>query len=442
MPRSKLYLAHVFISAVFMFILAGALYLSRDFIRDAFLNPQNFFNIALSPDNLRMNIFFICLVIIVLLLSFVFYLFLTFNTRAELRTREATKSLLFSKEQFEWLYENAPVPYMMLDKDASIGKPNKSTLRFFEVVAEEIDNKNLFSYVAPEDREQAEKLFQYYKSNISMNRKELRMVTKSEGEKTVLLSIFRVKNPGDPKNVGLAMIFDVTEQKFLDKQKSEFVSLASHQLKTPLATAKWYTEMLASGDIGELSAKQKEYVNKLSEANKQMIDLVDTLLNVSRIEMGTLNIDKKPTNVEEISDSVLSELSVEIGRKKIRVDRQYNGNLKSVKTDPKLLRIAIQNLIGNAVKYTPKEGSISVIFEESLFGGEKIIVSDTGVGIPKNTQDKIFTKMFRADNVRRLEDVSGTGLGLYLVKSIMNSMGGDISFTSEENKGSVFTIKI
>jgi signal transduction histidine kinase len=268
------------------------------------------------------------------------------------------------------------------------------------------------------------------------------MITKSGSVKTVLLSVFAVKNPASSESTGLAMIFDITEQKLLDQQKTEFVSLASHQLRTPLATAKWYTEMLISGDIGEISPKQKEYLERLHMANEEMIDLVDVLLNVSRIEMGTLAIDKKLINVQELTESVLAELSMEIEKKEIHIEKKYNNNLQSVKTDSKLLRIIIQNLIGNAVKYTARGGSVSVVFEESLINGKKIIVSDTGIGIPKEDQDKIFTKLFRAENVRKLENVSGTGLGLYLVKSIVNSMGGDISFESEENKGSVFTIKL
>jgi two-component system sensor histidine kinase VicK len=315
-------------------------------------------------------------------------------------------------------------------------------LRFFEVSPEEIAGKNLFSFVYPEDKEEAEKLFQYYKSNISVNRKEIRMITKSEAVRTVLLSIFVMKNPVNSKNSGLAMLFDVTEEKLLDKQKSEFVSLASHQLRTPLATAKWYTEMLISGDIGEVSEKQKEYLEKLHIANEEMVDLVDVLLNVSRIEMGTLPIDKKQTNVEEITESILADFSVEIERKGIRVEKKYNDNLKNIKSDPKLLRIVIQNLISNAIKYTPSGGGVSIIFEESLIKGKKIIISDSGIGIPKNAQSMIFTKLFRADNARVLENVSGTGLGLYLVKSIIGSMGGDLSFVSEENKGSIFTINL
>jgi PAS domain S-box-containing protein len=442
MSQTKLYLKHLLSSFVFLFILIEIIFLSHDFIGNFFVNPQKYFGGSLSVTEMQSNILFVLIIVISVLISYIFYLLLTFNTRFELQVMDATKSLAMSKKQFEWLYENAPIPYILLDKNALINRPNKSTLRFFGVLPEEIESKNLFSYVYSEDNEEAEKLFQYYTSNISVSRKEIRMITKSGSVKTVLLSVFAVKNPASSESTGLAMIFDITEQKLLDQQKTEFVSLASHQLRTPLATAKWYTEMLISGDIGEISPKQKEYLERLHMANEEMIDLVDVLLNVSRIEMGTLAIDKKLINVQELTESVLAELSMEIEKKEIHIEKKYNNNLQSVKTDSKLLRIIIQNLIGNAVKYTARGGSVSVVFEESLINGKKIIVSDTGIGIPKEDQDKIFTKLFRAENVRKLENVSGTGLGLYLVKSIVNSMGGDISFESEENKGSVFTIKL
>lgn len=329
----------------------------------------------------------------------------------------------------------------MLNKNAKIHDPNKAALRFFGVFPEDIEDKNFFSYLSGENQDQAEQFFQYYKSNIPINRRDVDMITKSGEVRSVQLSVFGIGSPSSLSHTGLAMIFDVTEQKLLDKAKTEFVSLASHQLRTPLATAKWVTEMLTSKDIGELSPKQKEYIDKLHNANNEMINLVDVLLNVSRIEIGTLPVDIKPTNVQELSESILEELSLMINKKNLKIDRQYNGLLQNIESDPKLLRIVIQNLILNSVKYTPENGSISIIFEES--GREKrITVSDNGLGIPEAQQDRIFSKLFRADNVRGIQDSQGTGLGLYLVKSMVRLIDGSISFVSEENVGSSFTITL
>jgi two-component system sensor histidine kinase VicK len=333
------------------------------------------------------------------------------------------------------------VPYVALDKEGKIREPNKAALRFFGTVAEEIQDKNIFSYVYEEDSEKAEKLFQYYKSNVPVNREEIRMVVKSGAVRWVLLSIFKIENYGHHGNTGLASIFDITEQKQLDKSKTEFVSLASHQLRTPVSTVKWYMEALLSGDLGELSEKQRDYMERIYEVNKNMIDLVDALLNISRIEVGSLKVDLKPVNVVELTESVLVELSSQIEEKNLNIVKQYGDNLKDIKSDPKLLRIVIQNLLSNAVKYTLPGGSVTIRFKDSFFE-KSIVISDSGVGIPQSEQEKIFTKMFRASNVRSLEGSQGTGLGLYLVKSMIKAIGGSIEFASEENKGSTFVIKI
>ncbi len=440
MSRTGLYLKHL--SAAFILLVAsvGILFLSRGLIEDILLHPEYYFDSYLSIEEIHFTVVFVSLIVIAVLVSYIFYLLLTFHTRFELEISGATKSAELITEQFKRLYDSAPVPYVMLNKNAEIYEPNKSALRFFGVVPEEVQGKNLFSYISGEDKEQAEKFFQYYKTGIPINRAEVQMITKSGAIKSVQISIFEIKNPGRFGSTGLAMIFDITEQKMIDKAKTEFVSLASHQLKTPLATTKWYTEMLNSPELGGLSDKQKEYIGRLNVANKEMIDLVDVLLNVSRIEMGSLSPEIKETNVEELSESILAELSILINQKKINIRREYNGHLQSIKSDPKLLRIVIQNLVSNAVKYTPNEGTVSIVLKES-FGSKQIIISDTGIGIPKEAQEHIFSKLFRAENARAGE-ASGNGLGLYLVKSMIGGLGGSIDFKSEEGKGSTFTITL
>lgn len=442
MQQTKLYTKHVSNSLFLLFILASILFLSSDLIREILVDPYQYFEISIPINELQFIIIFLCLVTIIVLASFIFYLLLTFHTRFELEIWSATKSLAQGREQFEKIYDNAPMPYIMLGKNAEIHNPNKAALRFFGVVLEEIEGKNFFSYLKEGYKDQAQIFSEYYKTGVAIDKKEVDLMAKSGEVKTVLLSVFEMKNlASSSRDIGLVMILDITEQKFLDKAKTEFLSLASHQLRTPLATTKWYTEMLSSSDLGELNPKQKEYVDKLNAVNKDMIDLTEVLLNVSRIEMGTLPIDKKSTNISELTESILSELSPQIEKKKIQINKKYNNFLQNINTDPRLLRIVIHNLISNAVKYTGDGGVISVTFEESK-KGKKIIVSDSGIGIPEAEQGRIFGKLFRAGNARNLGNTQSTGLGLYLVKSVIESMGGNISFVSEQNKGSTFTLTV
>jgi PAS domain S-box-containing protein len=441
MRKSLLLTEHLTISLTILAVFIGAVLLSFSLVQDVLTNPQKYFNAEFSAEQIQFFIVYVSLIVVSVLVSFIIYLLLTLHSRAELMVLNATRSLDMSRAQFVKLYDGAPVPYVTLNNKGEISNPNKAALRFFGVVSEEIEGKNLFSYQPKEDLDKAEKLLQYYKSKVPINREEIRMITKDGNIKWALLSVFEMEGFGSPERMGLATIFEITEQKRLDQAKTEFVSLASHQLRTPVSTVKWYTDMLLSGNLGELSPKQKDYVGIIYKVNEEMIDLIDTLLNVSRVEIGSIKAEFKPTNAIGLTESVLVELSSQIGQKGLNINKQYNNNLENIQSDPKLLRIVIQNLLSNAVKYTPDGGSITISFKDSL-GEKSIIVSDTGIGIPEGEQDKIFTKMFRANNVHALTGAQGTGLGLYLVKSIIEAMGGELSFASEENKGSTFIIKL
>ncbi len=427
--QGKLYSTHVLVSLIFLITLLGVLFASRNFILD----------ILLVDVQTNVKIILVLFIIVAVSLSFIFYLLLTFNSRFNLEIWNETKDLAFSKQQFKRLYESAPIPYVMLDGDGNMHEPNKAALRFFGSLTEDIENKNFFSFVSDDSKEKAGDLFAYFRSKVSINRKEVQMMIKDGTVRSVMISVFDMRGPGSYLSTGLAVIMDITEQKLIEKAKTEFLSLAAHQLKTPLATTKWYTDMLFSGDIGVLNDEQKKYMTVLHVANQNMVELVDVLLNISRIEMGSLAVEKVPTNVQDLLESIKNEFALQINLKKINLVVNYNGLFESIESDPKLFRIVIQNLVSNAIKYTPDGGTISINFEESS-NERRIVVSDTGFGIPIDQQDRIFSKLFRADNVKKLSSSQGTGLGLYLVKSIIVSMGGDIRFSSEENKGSIFTI--
>jgi signal transduction histidine kinase len=230
----------------------------------------------------------------------------------------------------------------------------------------------------------------------------------------------------------------LAKTKELDQAKTEFVALASHQLRTPLTAVSWYTEMLLKKDFGELNEKQSDYLGEIYAGNQGMIDLVDDLLNASRIDMGTLKVKPELVNLAEAMENVLSEFSSQISQKNISIEKKFSRNLPLVKIDPEHLGIVFQNILSNAVKYTPLKGKITI---EMRRQNSHILVkiADNGWGIPAAQQKKIFTKLFRADNVRK-KDTEGTGLGLYIARAIVKKSGGKIWFESKENKGTVFYI--
>lgn len=235
---------------------------------------------------------------------------------------------------------------------------------------------------------------------------------------------------------------DITKERKFDRAKTEFVSLASHQLRTPLSTIGWYAEMLLSGDAGEPNPEQKQYLDEIYRANRRMVELVNAFLNVSRLELGSFIVEPESVAMIPVCEGVIADEKPNLERKHIVLETNFGKDVPVIHADPKLLRVIFQNLISNAIKYTPDNGK--VIVEIALEADKRnvhITVRDTGYGIPKDQHEKIFTKLFRADNVK-VRETDGTGLGLYIVKSIVDHSKGKIWFESEVNKGTAFHVMI
>jgi PAS domain S-box-containing protein len=243
------------------------------------------------------------------------------------------------------------------------------------------------------------------------------------------------------KVVGAIDVFrDITHEIEIDKTKSEFVSLASHQLRTPLTTIKWYSHALLKEETENLSTKQLEYIKELYHNNERMIELVNSLLNVSRIELGRFLISPELLDMREVANEVIHDTKPYANSRHITIEKDFEENIPSLEADPNLLKIIFQNLIGNSIKYSKEHSVVHVRIKkkdrEILF-----TVTDTGCGIPASQQDKIFTKMFRSDNAKMI-DPEGSGLGLYIAKSIAEQSGGRIWFVSELNEGTTFYVAL
>lgn len=238
---------------------------------------------------------------------------------------------------------------------------------------------------------------------------------------------------------GAIIVFrDITKEQEIQKLREEFSSLASHQLKAPVTVIKGYTALLL--EKGGFNKEDTENLEIIQKSANNMNDLVNALLNVSRIELGQIGINPEPAYLPDIVDGVLQEIAPQIKGKKMTLEKNYGKETPSLNLDLKLTQAILRNLLSNAVKYTPARGKIGVTVQKE----ERDLllkVSDTGYGIPKDQQEKMFTKFFRAENVSEKEP-SGTGLGLYVVKSVVEQSGGKIWFESEENKGTTFYVSI
>ncbi len=239
--------------------------------------------------------------------------------------------------------------------------------------------------------------------------------------------------------LGAVAIFrDVTKEFEVDKAKTEFVSLASHQLRTPLTAINWYSEML--GTTGKLTKDQQSFAAEINTASTRMSDLVNSLLNVSRLELGTFAIEPEPADIVAIAEAAIHEQEITFKTKKQTFTFTHDDALPTLALDKRLIHITIQNLLSNASKYTPDGGEVTLAITKKG-KGIRITCIDNGYGIPKAQQKDMFKKLFRADNVKKLA-IEGTGLGLYIIKSIIEAAGSTISFKSTEGKGTTFTIDI
>jgi len=238
---------------------------------------------------------------------------------------------------------------------------------------------------------------------------------------------------------GIVVIRDITREKDVDRMKTEFISLASHQLRTPLSSIKWLVELLLD-DYKGMNEEQIQIVKNVYESNQRMIDLVDGLLNISRIESGRIIIEPKATNLKTLVEKIVGELTPKIIEKELKVNIDIANDVPEISVDPKLISNVYLNFLTNSIKYSINKGQVNV----KIYIKDSDVISevkDSGLGIPKKQQVRVFEKFFRADNVTRVV-TDGSGLGLYLTKLIVEASGGKIGFESEELKGSTFWFSV
>ena len=207
-----------------------------------------------------------------------------------------------------------------------------------------------------------------------------------------------------------------------------------------MTAIKWAAEMLLANEGAKTDTSQRENIATIRDANERMINLVNNLLNISRLEMGRLTIEPEEVDITKLINENVKELDQQIKTKNQTISVNISPELTHVFTDPDLLENVYINLIGNAVKYTPENGAIKVQVEKKD-GTFLSTISDTGYGIPKEEQTKVFSRFYRGTNVVR-KDTDGNGLGLYLVKQIIDAMHGKIWFESEIDKGTTFYVEL
>ncbi|MBZ1356398.1 MAG: PAS domain S-box protein [Candidatus Nealsonbacteria bacterium] len=329
---------------------------------------------------------------------------------------------------------------MVFDRDNVVRLINPKIEKFFYISSEEVINKSLNELKDSKNMlpliESLSESSLFQNGNGSTDQFRAELVNKDN----LTLDISEVSIINEDEKIGsLVVVHDITREKMIEAMKSEFVSIAAHQLRTPLSAIKWTMRILLDGDLGELNEDQKGLVEKTYSSNERMISLINDLLNVTRIEEGRYLYQLELSHIEDIAVPLIESYKTEIKRRGIK----FNINIPKKKT-PKIatdvgkITLVIQNFIENAMKYTNQGGVMELNISYNKEKDEiEVSVKDSGVGIPKDQHGRVFTKFFRAKNIIKME-TEGSGLGLFICKNIVEAHKGRVWFESEEGVGSTF----
>lgn len=339
---------------------------------------------------------------------------------------------------------------ILIDGSYRIALVNPSASRMFGMTDEELLGQDLRSVitlwrkskdVVPPTSWPIEEVFLTKKVITGTLEDNLSISTEKHPEKIPIVFSLAPLGGG---HAGVVIIFrDATRDRELDEAKSGFISVASHQLRTPLTSIRWYSEMLLSQDAGPLNDAQKDFMNEIHGGAERLYQTVDLLLGISRVESGKLKMDRAPIDVGVFTSDITKEMRSQIEMKNLSLsvvppDREP----VIVWLDSLTLRQVIINLISNAIRYTNDRGLIEIKWWMGDEGREVVyMVHDNGIGIPEKERSRIFSKFFRAENARS-QVPDGSGLGLALVKELVESWGGKIWFDTAEGQGATFFFTI
>lgn len=362
-------------------------------------------------------------------------------SRAALVAAEMAESTIrSSRDLFTEMYQRSPVPYVLITETGVIESCNTAAVRLFKLHEDTLKERNVFSMIQSSHPEHLDVVRERFLRGIALSAEEFEVPRDDGTSAWVLLSLFHFVDVRQ-RRLGLMTLVDISKQKEIDAAKTEFVSLASHQLRTPIAGMRWNTELLMYDSAYPLPEAQRHKALRLMKSINRLSSLVDDFLRVSRFELGEVTPHEDEIHMGSFIEGVMGDQQTSVAAKSITVEVPSRTELDyRVRVDVSLLEMIVTNFLVNAVKYTPASGTIKLgvrLEGEDLH----VTVSDNGIGIPVAEQRRLFSKMFRATNAEKLL-TDGTGLGLYIAKRAAQALGGHVSFTSGEGVGSAFTVTL
>ncbi len=269
--------------------------------------------------------------------------------------------------------------------------------------------------------------------------KDIELLSPDESTKKVLRASSAVVEDNNGNTVGMVTILnDITKQKEIEKLKSDFLANVSHELRTPLVATEKSVSLILNKSAGEISETQTQFLTIAEHNLKRLSLMINDLLDLSKLEARKTELKREPIILEKIIDDSIESLNNWAKTKSVRIEKVILGNIPEVNVDPNKIIQVLNNLIGNAIKFTPDSGSITVGLELSKEDGIiKVSVADTGIGIAKEDLPKVFDKFYQTQE-RAPTDISGTGIGLAIVKEIVELHGGKVWAESEKSQGAKF----
>jgi PAS domain S-box-containing protein len=345
-------------------------------------------------------------------------------------TEESRRMSEEEKEKTKAIINNFTDGLLVFDEKEELSLINPQAESFFEIKSKELIKKSVLEL----------DVFSTFKPITSFLKGGMVNIFRKEAElrEDLVLEVSTVPIKTEEGKLGtLIILHDITRERIIERMKTEFVSISAHQLRTPLSAIKWTLGMLLDGDLGEITKDQKEFLFKTYASNERMINLINDLLDVSRIEEGRYLYKPTLNELEPIIQFIVNSCKEQLEKKRIILEiKKPAKKLPKIMVDVEKIKLAIQNFIDNAIKYTLDGGRVEISFSSDENNVE-VSVKDSGIGIPKEQQGRIFSKFFRGNNAIRME-TDGSGLGLFISKNIIEAHGGKVWFESEDGKGTTF----
>jgi len=346
--------------------------------------------------------------------------------------------------KLETLFGSIGDGIIVISSDNKVVMCNQAAEEMTGYKKEELLTKDLMSVFSFMNEKTGEEEASFYHGSIVKNKiwhgSDVLLKDSKDMELPISYTVSPLKNVHGNVSGGIFAFQDMTKERELDRAKTEFVSVAVHQLRGPLTAIKSSIEFIEERLKDTKDENARDVLEILSGSNERLIDLVNDMLNVIRLDSGKTK--KEPVNIDmrEVIGAVIKEFKLKAEDKGIRINVEIGSKPAVVFVDKDRLRDVIQNLVDNAIKYTPEQGNIAVLLQQ--LGKEFVLsIQDSGIGIPKFQQKSLFGKFFRATNAQASK-IDGTGLGLYVAKQIVEQAGGKILVESEEAKGSTFTVTL